>query len=375
MADAASQAVLIKESFAKVEHAADQVAAHFYAALFLDSPELRDLFPTMMDVQRGRLLHALVRVVQSVDSPVLLERYLGELGYDHRKFGVLAGHYDAVGRALVGAIREFTHDGSFTGEVEEAWIAAYAFLAERMIAGAGAAADRPAWWSADVVRHERVTPEIAVLTLKPELPYDYVPGQYLSLETGRRPRLWRTYSIANAPRPDGTLELHVRAVPGGWVSTALVAHTAAGDTVRLGPPMGSMGVEPGGGPDVLLVAGGTGLAPLKAIVERLAAEGTTRTVHLFVGARAADELYQLDQLMRLSGRHPWLTVVSAVSHDPDHAGRRGWISDVTADHGRWSQHDVYLSGPPAMIRTTIERLRTRQVPLRHIHFDPFGDTP
>jgi NAD(P)H-flavin reductase/hemoglobin-like flavoprotein len=366
-------ATLIKESFARVEHVADKVAAYFYAWLFLDSPELRDLFPLAMEVQRSRLLQALVRVVHGLDSPVQLDQYLAQLGYDHRKFGVRPEHYAAVGRALVAAIREYTADGDWTPEVEAAWLTVYAAMSHRMISAAERAKDTPPWWYGRVIRVERAARDIALLTLRPDQPYPFHPGQYLSLETARRPRLWRCYSMANAPRPDGTLDLHVRAVPGGWVSGALVAHTKVGDVLRLGPPRGSMRIPPGAGPDLLLVAGGTGLAPIKAIVEGLAGWNRGRSVHVFFGARRPDELYQLAALTRLSGQFPWLTVIPAVSDGPSGAGRRGQISEIAAQYGEWTQHLVYVSGPPPMIRATVAALRARQVPLTQIHHDPFDD--
>jgi NAD(P)H-flavin reductase/hemoglobin-like flavoprotein len=372
--DAMSQeAILIKESFARVEHVADKVAACFYARLFVESPDLRDLFPLMMDVQRSRLLHALVRVVQGLDSPVQLDHYLAQLGHDHRKFGVRPEHYAAVGRSLIAALREHTRADDWTPEIEAAWLAVYAALSHRMISAAERASASPAWWYGRVIRVERAARDIALLTLRPDQPYLFHPGQYLSLETPRRPRLWRTYSLANAPRPDGTLELHVRAVPGGWVSGALVAHTKVGDMLRLGPPKGSMRILPGAGPDLLLVAGGTGLAPIKALVESLSGWNRSRSVHVFCGARRPDELYQLNALTRLSGRFPWLTVIPAVSDDPDYTGRRGMISDVAVQYRQWAQHQAYISGPPPMIRATVTALRAQGVPLTQIYYDPFDD--
>jgi NAD(P)H-flavin reductase/hemoglobin-like flavoprotein len=365
--------MLIKESFARVEPVADKVATFFYARLFLESPDLRDMFPIMMDVQRSRLLQALVRVVQGLDSPVQLDQFLAQLGHDHRKFGVRPEHYAAVGRSLVAAIREYTEDGGWTPEVEAAWLNAYTALSHRMISAAEQARDSPPWWYARVIRVERAARDIALLTLRPDQPYLFYPGQYLSLETPQRPRLWRRYSLANAPRPDGTLELHIRAVPDGWVSGALVAHTKVGDIFRLGPPKGSMRVQPGAGPDLLLVAGGTGLAPVKAIVEGLAGWNRSRSVHVFFGARQPDELYQLSALMRLSGQHPWLTVVAAVSDDPAYPGRRGLVSEVAAQGGQWTRHQVYVSGSPSMIRATVTALRARQVPLAQITYDPLDD--
>src|SRR5690606_5962710 len=97
------------------------------------------------------------------------------------------------------------------------------------------AADHPPWWVAEITAHDRRAHDLAVLTLRPERPLPFLPGQHVSVQTARWPRVWRPYSIANAPRPDGTLSLHVRARPAGWVSGALVRHCAPGDTVLLGP--------------------------------------------------------------------------------------------------------------------------------------------
>jgi NAD(P)H-flavin reductase/hemoglobin-like flavoprotein len=366
---------LIKESFARVEPVAGKVAASFYARLFLENPALRDMFPVMMDVQRSRLLHALVQVVQGLDSPVQLDRYLAQLGYDHRKYGVRPEHYETVGLSLVAAIREHTATDQWTAEIESAWLNAYGALSQRMIAAAEQARDSPPWWYARVIRVERAARDIALLTLRPDQPYLFTPGQYLSLETPRRRRLWRTYSIANAPRADGTLELHIRAVPGGWVSGALVAHTKVGDVLRLGPPKGTLQVQPGPGANLLMIAGGTGVAPFKAIIEGMLGWNRSRSVHLFFGARRAGELYQLGALMRVSGQYPWLTVVSAVSDDPSHAGRRGPIPDVARQYGQWAQHEVLASGSPAMIRATVAALRAQPVPPTRIRHDPFDGHP
>jgi NAD(P)H-flavin reductase/hemoglobin-like flavoprotein len=365
-------AILIKESFGRVEHVAGRVAEIFYARLFTDCPELRELFPLMMDVQRTRLLRALVRIVQELDSPVQLDQFLGQLGADHRKYGVRPAHYEAVGRALVAAVRQHTEPGQWTPEIEAAWLAGYALVAERMIDGAARAAPAPPWWQARVSRVERVSPDIAVLTLRPDQPYPYRPGQFLTLETPRRPRLWRPFSIANAPRPNGALDLHVRAVPGGWVSRALVWHTRVGEELRLGPPQGELRIDPDG-PDALLVAGGTGLAPFLALLEAAAAPGGAHParVYLFAGARRPAELYRLRALRRLAERNPWLTVVGAVSDDPGYPGRRGRIGDVAAGHRNWAGHQILVSGSPAMIGATAAALHARGVPPAEIRYDPY----
>src|SRR5438045_5223476 len=96
---------LLKESWTLVEEDQDRVAGYFYARMFLSNPQLRDLFPVQMDVQRARLLGAIVTAVQSVDDPERFENYLRGRGRDHRKFHVQPDHYDVVGAALLDALR------------------------------------------------------------------------------------------------------------------------------------------------------------------------------------------------------------------------------------------------------------------------------
>ncbi|MET8141023.1 globin domain-containing protein [Sphaerisporangium sp. NPDC005288] len=362
---------LIKESFSAIEPVMGRAVAYFYGRLFAESPQLRCMFPPAMDLQRDRLFAALTRIVWSLDSPDSLGSYLGQLGRDHRKYGVLAEHHTAVGNALMATIRRFCGD-AWTTEVEAAWVAAYTTAANIMIEAAEADAGvSPAWWLAEVVDHELRTPDIAVITLRPGTPMTFVPGQYVDVQVARWPRVWRSYSIANAPRPDNTIRLHVRAVRGGWVSTALVSHTRIGDTVLLGPPVGTM-TPPRQDPprDILCVAGGTGLAPVKAIVEHVIASGLRPNIHLLYGARTAAELYDLQDLIRMEAGYPWLRILPVVSGDPAYDGIRGPLPDVVRRFHSWADHEVYVCGPPAMVEETVRRLQHDGVPPARVHRDP-----
>ncbi|GLW06557.1 oxidoreductase [Microtetraspora sp. NBRC 13810] len=360
---------LVKESFAHIEPHGAKAAAYFYGRLFAVDPRLRRLFPPALDVQRDRLFAALTRIVWSLDSPGTLAGFLGQLGRDHRKYGVTAEHYAAVGEALLATVRRFAAD-AWTPEVAAAWTEAYAVASSIMIdAAADDGGDAPAWWPAEVVGHERRTGDIAVVTLRPATPLPYEPGQYVTLQTTRWPRVWRAFSIANAPRPDNTLTLHVRAVPGGWVSTTLTAHTQVGDTVTLGPALGGMRPPADPGRDVLAVAGGTGLAPLKAIIEHLLAADRQPTIDLLYGARHAGELYDLPDLTRLQAECPRLRVLPVVSDDPGYGGLRGRLPDVVSRFRPWNRHTAYVCGPPAMVEETVRHLRRDGVPLDHIHRD------
>lgn len=360
---------LVKESFSIIEPVADKATAYFYGRLFAENPHLRGMFPPALDVQRDRLFSALTRIVWSVDSPESMRAYLSRLGRDHRKYGVLAEHYTAIGSALLATVRRFAA-AVWNAEVEAAWVSAFTAAANIMIESAEADAGvSPAWWLAEVVDHERRHSDIAVVTLRPSEPLPYTPGQYVSVQTARWPRVWRTYSIANAPRPDNTIRLHVRSVPGGWVSATLIRDTRIGDTVMLGPPMGSMAPPEHDGRDLLFVAGGTGLAPLKAIIEQVIASGRRRGMHLLYGARTAAELYDLPDLIRMESAFPWLRVLPVVSDDPGYEGIRGRLADVTRRFHSWAEHEVYVCGPPSMVTETVGNLRRDGVPPQRIHRD------
>jgi NAD(P)H-flavin reductase/hemoglobin-like flavoprotein len=363
---------MLKESWSLVEDQQDKVAGYFYARMFLSHPELRDLFPVQMDVQRARLLGAIVTAVQTLGDPEQFDDYLRALGRDHRKFHVEPKHYDVVGGALIEALRTFAGE-QWEVEYDQAWADAYEVIASKMLAGAEADLNPPFWW-AEVISHERRSQDIAVLTVQPMQQLDYRPGQYLSLECPRyQPRLWRTYSPANAPRKDNTLEFHVRAIGAGWVSSALVRRVRPGDMIKLAAPMGSMTLDRRSTRDAVFVAGGTGLAPIRSLLEELTRYNRTRWVHVFFGARSRDDLYDLPELNRLAARYPWLSVVTACSEDPGYPGEQGNISEVVARYGPWNEHDFFVSGSGQMVRATLRTLTELQVPSVRVKYDSFSD--
>lgn len=364
---------LIRASVSVVEHLAEEMTVYFYAILFARYPAVRPMFPPGMDAQRGRLLRALLRIVDLVDDPESLVRFCGHLGRDHRKFGTLAAHFPAVGECLLAALARYAGP-AWTAETAAAWTKAYGAIAGVMISAAEEdEAVRPAVWPATIVHRASRGHGIAEITVRPHMPYAYAAGQYVSVETPWWPKLWRYYSPANAPREDGSLTFHVRAVPGGSVSDALVHRAVVGDVIRLGPPMGDMVLDAAVSRELLCVAGGTGLAPIRALVEEVARRGGRHQVDLFLGARTGAELYGVDDMLRMAQRHHWLSIRGAVSHEYI-PGIRGSLPDVLAEYGPWYRHDVYLSGPAQMVISATETLtRTGTLPER-IHHDPF-ETP
>lgn len=370
LAGLSPDAVRLRRTLAELEPHADEVVAHFYAVLFVTHPELRDLFPISMDAQRDRLFKALLTAARLLDDEDLLTQYLSNLGRGHRKYGTRPEHYPAVGEALMHTLAQYAVE-SWDEETEAAWVRAYTTFSQIMIdAAAEHEAFAPAWWEAEIVAHERPTSDVAVLTLRPDQPYPFRAGQYTSVETPWWPRVWRHYSLASCPRPDGLLTLHVKAVPAGWVSRALVHRAAPGDVIRLGPPAGSMTVDHHSDNGMVCLGGSTGIAPIKAMVEEVAEYGSRRPVEIFYGARSDRDLYDLDTMLGLAERHPWLSVRPVVSVGPSTGGLVvGELPDAVRAYGPFTSYDGYLSGPPGLIRSGVDALVGAGIPAHRIRHD------
>ncbi|MFF1789596.1 globin domain-containing protein [Kitasatospora sp. NPDC058243] len=332
---------------------------HLYAVMFRRRPYLRPLFPASMEFQQAHLERILRHLVDHLHHPAELAATLRQLGRDHRKLGVRPVHYEAFEEALCAAIRHRA-GARWTEEMEAAWVRMLRFAVAAMTAGADSALTEPPYWHAVVTGHERRRPDLAVLRVRTGEPYPYRAGQYGTVEHPTLPHTWRQYSIGCAPRTDNELEFHVRRTGPDGVSAALVERTAVGDRLRLGPPRGGLLPEDDTR-DLLLVAGGTGLAPMKAIVEQQAAQRPRgRRVHLFVGARDRGDLYDWSALAELGLHKPWLALT------PVTAGR---LADAVAGAGDWREHLACVSGPAGMVASVRSELLAAGLPLAQVRYD------
>jgi NAD(P)H-flavin reductase/hemoglobin-like flavoprotein len=363
--------VSVRETFAIVQASGDEAAAYFYGWLFAGHPELRNLFPVAMNEQRDRLFRAFRRIVGSLSTPEEMAAYLAQLGRDHRKYAVQPEMYDAVGDALMATLR--AHAGTaFTAAAEDAWAEAYQAASSLMIAAADQdSLTAPPFWDAEVVSNEQRKPGISVLTVASDLPLPYEPGQHITVQTPRWPKVWRPYSVACRPREDGLMIFHVKAVPGGWVSNALVHHAEPGDELVLGPALGTMTLGGAGGRDLLCVAGGTGLSPIKAIIEQAIRESTAcpRQIYLFYGARTRDELYDLPDLWHMAHAYHGFQLTPVTSDDPAFDGMQGNVGRVAARYMPHRECEAYVAGPPAMVREAVRVLAKSGLPRERIHYD------
>ncbi|MEV6209469.1 globin domain-containing protein [Kitasatospora sp. NPDC051914] len=345
----------------------DLLIEHLYDFMFLRRPYLRRLFPESMEFQREHLGRMFRYLIDNLHRPDHMSAVLQQLGRDHRKLGVWPAHYDAFEEALCSALRSLA-GRAWSADAEGAWLRMLRFAVGEMVAAAESALTEPPYWLGVVTAHQPCGPDVAVLQVRTGEPYPYRAGQYATVESALLPHTWRPYSIACAPRADNVLEFHVRRSGTGGVSAALVDGTAVGDTLRLGPPRGAMTVDVDDDPrDLLLVAHGTGLAPMKALVEDLSERRVRgQRVHLLVGARDRADLYGWDALVDLGVRRPWLELVPVLGHE----ARPGGALCAALAGSDWSGHLAFVGGPPAVVETVQGHLFAAGVPGDRIRHDP-----
>jgi CDP-4-dehydro-6-deoxyglucose reductase len=204
----------------------------------------------------------------------------------------------------------------------------------------------------------------------------FQPGQYLDvlLEDGGR----RSFSIASPPHAAGLIELHARHVPGGGFTERLFRELRPGALLRIEGPIGQFVYRAGDTP-LMLIAGGTGFAPLKSMLRHVLEHGIERQIHFYWGARTAEDLYEEALVLDWARRFPQLHFSAVLSAAPaQEAGARqlGWVHEaVLARHPDLSLFDIYAAGPPALIeaiRATFPRAGARADAL---FFDSFDYAP
>lgn len=231
-----------------------------------------------------------------------------------------------------------------------------------------------------------LTHDIVHLRVALAQPMTYTTGQYADLivpaEAGPAGGQTRSYSFASAPaaHANDQADFFIRKVPGGAFTTWLFTHGRVGQHLHLRGPYGDFSLHAHAGP-VVCIAGGSGLAPIKAILEQAVEAGRAdQPLLIILGARTQQDLYGADMVAWLQrqwrGPLQFEPILSEEPADSDWHGRRGWISDhLRALLGETaSQHQAYLCGPPAMIDTCIDHLAQAGVPSSSVFFDKFLDS-
>jgi NAD(P)H-flavin reductase/ferredoxin len=214
------------------------------------------------------------------------------------------------------------------------------------------------------------------LALPPGVELAFTAGQYVEVQVPGSVGEWRSFSMANPPADSTHVDLLVKVIPGGRFSSALATTVRRGDTMRLRGPFGQFGIRLSHRP-IVMVAGGSGMAPIRSMLADLAARGNERPVTFFYGARCDRDLFDVAVLEAFAAEHAWFTFVPALS-DPDGNvagwdGECGLVTDVLDRRlaGDLRQVEAYLCGPPPMIDAAIALLTRRGCRPRHVFFDRF----
>ncbi len=226
----------------------------------------------------------------------------------------------------------------------------------------------------------RPAPDVAIVRLK--LPANerlqFLAGQYVEflMKDGRR----RSFSLANAPHDDALLELHIRNVPGGYFSNQVFNEFKGREILRLEGPFGSFHLRETSDKPIIFVAGGTGFAPIKAMIEHALHHAHNRPMVLYWGARAKRDIYLPDlpgQWQQASRDVTFIPVLSTPEPGDDWPGRTGLVhAAVLEDFDDLSGYQVYACGGPAMVdaaRTAF--VATRGLPPDEFFADSFTYAP
>jgi ferredoxin-NAD(P)+ reductase (naphthalene dioxygenase ferredoxin-specific) len=201
-------------------------------------------------------------------------------------------------------------------------------------------------------------------------PLAFTAGQYARLTFPGAPA--RDYSMASGPG-ERALEFHIRRVLGGAATQRIHTLLKLGDPVMVEGPFGSSYLREQHTGPILCVAGGSGLAPIKGIVEAAIARGMKQPIHIYFGARSDRDLYLVDHFEGLAQRHPNLSFTPVLSDAPLGARwRTGFVTDAVAkDLQEFDGWKAYVAGPPSMVEAAMQICTTRGLRSEDLHADVF----
>ncbi|MFC4046286.1 hypothetical protein ACFO1B_48400 [Dactylosporangium siamense] len=272
---------------------------------------------------------------------------------------------DLFGEALVAAVRD-TYRGEWSDDNDGSWREGWRFVVGWLRQAKSLQQEQIPFWTATVLAHDQRRDDVAVLRLATDLPYPARSGQRAVVEHPMVPGSWRSCWISAPPTDDNRLELHVQAMPSDDATGALVHGTRVGDRVRLHRAEGEFVIEKHGRA-ILIVAEDVHVAPVKALLDELAARQDERVVHLFWGVSTREDLYDLESLRAHAAQCAHATVHAVVARGPAHPYLSGSLPQVVVDFAEWTSHDVYLCGTPFGVGVMRNMLLERSVPAGRIH--------
>lgn len=223
-----------------------------------------------------------------------------------------------------------------------------------------------------VVAQQALTHDITRLTVRMDTSLNYKAGQYAEIAIESLPNVFRNYSFASMPSSEANLEFFVRLVENGIFSTQVNHSNVIGQKVTVRGPLGDFHLRPSSAP-LLLIAGGSGLAPIFSILEDGLAQQLKRDAVLLFGARTEHDLYLLEDIKQIAkqwhGSFSFIPVLSD-ENNQEWQGARGYVTAHIQNVLTPDTH-AYLCGPPAMVDAASHLLKEHNIKPEHIHADRF----
>lgn len=378
---------IVKSTIPLLESAGPALTQHFYQRMFSHNPELKDIF-NMTHQKTGRqgvaLFEAVAAYAKNIENLAALTSAVERIAQKHTSFNIQADHYQIVGHHLIETLRELAPE-AFTSEVEEAWTAAYLFLAQIFIdregelylqrrqAVGGWANARRFVVSQKTQESEFVTS--FVLTPEDGEPVlDYLPGQYIGIEvkpTAGEHNEIRQYSLSQKPNGE-SYRISVKREVGefkGLVSNYLHDEVQTGDVVNLYPPAGDFFYQEKGQP-VVLISAGVGATPMQAMLETLADQSKANVTVMYACNNAQQHTFKKQTAeAALANNWPsysWYLNDSGADFSGD------LDVNLIARELPLEKGDFYLCGPVGFMESVVKQLEGVGVERERIHYEVFG---
>ena len=198
----------------------------------------------------------------------------------------------------------------------------------------------------------------------------FLPGQYVNLKVPGSDQS-RAYSFSSLQK-GGEVSFLIRNVPGGLMSSFLTNLAKAGDSMSLAGPLGSFYLRPIQRP-LLLLAGGTGLAPFTAMLEKIAEQGSEHPLHLIYGVTNDFDLVELDRLQALAARIPNFTYSACVANPDSQYPQKGYVTQhIEPRYLNDGDVDLYLCGPPPMVEAVSQYVREQGITPANFYYEKFA---
>ena len=218
-----------------------------------------------------------------------------------------------------------------------------------------------------------LSPDTRLFIFRPKQEIAFQPGQFMMINPCPDDTTYkRAFSVASAPKKDKMIELCIKIVPDGKVSP-LIDQLDLGSELWIKGPYGVFTLRPGER-EIIFIAGGTGIAPFRSMLNQLASEKTTRKCWLFYRFKNPEDFLFKEEFLELAKKYSWFTFVSSLSNhanDWQHETKR--IHDVIYNYiAEPKKHDVYVCGPPLMVKETIASLIEQGFDPEHIYKEAWG---